>query len=452
MIDIHCHILPGVDDGPKSLEDALMMIDMAYKDGVKCVIATPHLNHPLEFNPESGIKESYDLLRTEIKKRYDDFGIVLGSELYIDRMYHKILSEKPYAFTIAGTNYVLMEFQPNVKHDEIVEVVHEFIIKGYRPIIAHIEMYKCLNGHIDRVRSIRNEGAYIQVTGSSVIGKMGKDTTQFLRKIIKSGLVDFVASDGHGHERRRPLLREAYKAVEALTSGKEAKRIFDENPRLLISGKHIPQPTYTIKTGKSVLRKLNIIAASVAIIALSISAIAGLLGRDEASSDGMQIQLNTEINAINSALIAEIIEEDTVDIEAEAIVGSAETASIQPATTQPAPTQPSQNSIEARYHEALMILRTDYITRLDDIVSNIKIARSNISNDVQREQIIEAYIDEIVAMEQNSDNIVSDLLYDMQNELEKYRYDVSKVQEFRDTYHQTKAQKRDAYLNELNIP
>lgn len=76
----------------------------------------------------------------------------------------------------------LMEFPSTIKHDDMVEVIHEFIIKGYRPIVAHIEMYKCLNGHIDRVRSIRNEGAYIQVTGSSVIGKMGRETSQFLKK------------------------------------------------------------------------------------------------------------------------------------------------------------------------------------------------------------------------------------------------------------------------------
>lgn len=258
--------------------------------------------------------------------------------------------------------------------------------------------------------------------------------------------MDFIASDGLGFDRRRPLLGKVYRAVEELTSVKEARRIFEENPRLLISGKHIPQPTYNMKTGCSVIRKLNIIAASIALIALSASAIAGFFGRDEASVGGLRVQINTEMNETNAAIIANALEGGTQENE----VTTEDNSKAE--LTESSLIEPSQNSIESKYHEVLLILRTDYITRLDEIVNNIKVARNNISNEFQREQIIKAYLDEIIDLEQSSDNFVSDILYKMQNELEKYRYDVTKVQEFRDTYHQTKAQKREAYLNELNLP
>lgn len=449
MIDIHCHILPNVDDGPESYQDALMMVDMAYEDGVKCVIATPHRNHPFEFMPKESIETTYKTLRAEIQKRYTDFGIVLGAELYIDKDYHKILSEKPYPFTIGETNYVLIEFPHSIKHQDIHEVVHEFIIKGYRPIIAHIEMYKCLNGHIERVRSIRNEGAYIQVTGSSVIGKQGKDTAQFLRKIIRGGLVDFVASDGHRYNRRRPLLKSAYKTVASILSTKEAERIFEENPKLLIAGKHIPQPTYALKTGNSMVLKLNLIAASFAVIALSAAGVIALLSRNEAvvgelTSGKQMVEAIKTIEEIESSS-----GEENATIEAD-VASSAQSTSGSPMEVV-TEIVPSKESIESKYHEALLMLKSDYISSLDEIVSNIKVARSNISNETQRKQIIDAYIEEIVSLEQNSDNTVFDLLYKMQNELEKYRYDISKVQVMRDEYHLTKAEKQNEYIRGLGV-
>lgn len=450
MIDIHCHLLPNVDDGPTTHEDAMKMVDMAYADGIRCAVVTPHRNHPFDFKTELPIEAIYKQFRSEVVKKYPDFGVVLGAELFIASNYMQILTEKPYDFTIANTNYVLIEFPRNISIREMHNVIHELIIRGYRPIIAHVEMYPALMKNIDHMRSVRNDGAYLQITGSSLLGKQGSEIAAFLRKMVRVGLVDFVASDGHLPNKRRPLLNDAFKAVRALIGDKEAERIFHQNPKLMISDRHIPQPTFTLKTGGTKIVKLNFIAASFAVLLISSITLFSLLNRDDALS-----KFNPEKTPENIIAALTESEETTSAGEGETTVDSTSEGSTTMTTEVEITTEvesvPTQQEIEATYYEALNILRADYIAKLDAIVANIKVAQQSISDDEQRKSIIDAYIAEISALENQSDNTVYDMLYQMQNELEEHDYDVSTVQAMRDEYHQTKADKQNEYLKELGL-
>lgn len=470
MIDIHSHFLPGVDDGPGTLEETLEMIGMAYEEGVRCAIVTPHLNHPLEFKSNPSIETIYKQTRDIVIDRYKNFGLVLGAELYITSDYIKVLETKPYHFTIGTTNYVLIEFDRNIDKAHVLDVIHEMIVRNYRPILAHVEMYPRMIAHVDTIRELRNAGAYIQITGSSLLGKQGSEITSFLRKLIRFGLVDFIASDAHGIKSRRPLLKDAYQTVIKLTSQRDADRIFSHNPKALIAGKHIPQPSYAPKTGYSKVVRFNIIAASFALLLISSSILLSLLNRDQAES--------TTQGGLADTVIEEVIEEfdlEAVDRPDEVIPSSDATTSTeevsngseatgsetqavtfesQGATSETqaeteTTTELSQSEIESKYYEALTRLKADYIERLEGIVANIKVAQSNISDEKQRKSLIDGYVQDIMNLESQSDNTVYDLLYVMQNELEDHRYDVSKVKEMREEYQRVKDEKQSEYLAEL---
>lgn len=455
MIDVHCHILPQVDDGPISYDEAMKMVALAYEDGVRCIVATPHLNHPYDFVPHETIENTYFKLRRKITDKYKEFGLVLGSELYITKDYLELLKNKPYHFTMGDSNYVLIEFDRNIKHREVMDIVHEFIIKDYRPIIAHIEMYADLVSSIEKVRSIRNEGAYIQITASSLLGKQSSDVMQFLRKMVRLGLVDFIASDGHKYDARRPLLKDAYNAVQNILSSNDAKRIFETNPKSMIVGKHIPQPSYNVKSGSSKLIKLNLIAASIAAVLIASTFLFSLYNRDEALATENQ---NTEILnqvmdefdldkvGVTAPETDELTTSASEEISTEITTESTTTGTL-PINTEPIPN--TKSDIENVYFDALSALQNDYVYKLEDIVENIKVAKANISDETQRKSIIEGYIQEIVTLEELSDNTVYDLLYKMQNNLEAKKYSVETVQKYRDAYHAVKENKQAAYLKAL---
>jgi len=453
MIDVHSHILPGVDDGPKSLEESLEMIRMAYENGIRCIIATPHLNHPLGFASEGNIEAVYKNIRTLATQSYKELGLVLGAELYISENYIDLMETKPFPFTLGSTNYVLIEFQRGITSDEILNVIHEFSIRNYRPILAHIEMYPELVGKIEVVRELRNTGAYIQITSSSLLGKQGASVSSFLRKLVRCGLVDFVATDAHGSTKRRPHLKEAYHVVSKLTNERDAQRIFVNNPKALITGKYIAQPTYAIKTGYSKIVKLNLVAASVAVFLILSSILVSLWNRGDAQSDQVRIANDSVIDEIITefALDQSAEVESTTATSSEILISTEDTNKVSETKNEKVTEEivPTKSEIEKRYVDALTRLKEDYVEQLDAIVANIKITRSNIKDDTQRKALLDAYVDEIIAMESRSDNTVYDLLYVMQNELESYGYDVSLVKEMREGYLQIKEDKENAYLAEL---
>lgn len=453
MIDIHCHILPQVDDGPNSIEEAMRMVALAYEDGVRCIIATPHKNHTMAFEHNGDIASSYRALRAFIKETYPDLGIVLGCELFIRKDYLTLLKESPYDFSMAGTQYVLMEFPTEVTHQEMLDVVHEFKLRGYKPILAHIEVYPNVFGDLEKVRSLREKGAYIQITGNGLTGKQGNTSTVFLKKLIRLGLVDFIASDGHHDTVRRPLLASAYKAVADMMTEKEATRLFVQNPKLLMVGKDIAQPTHAMKTGGTKGLRLNLVAVALTLVLLTASALIAVGNRDEALAK--EIKEAKERSAIIKTYHLDATTEETKGlIEAQVTDAAVETENgtkteNRTETNTTKSVGVSQVSIENGYLEALNILKDTYIAELDGIVANVKVANSAINDEAQRNALIDSYYQEIMALEQNSDNAVNALLYKMQNELEKNKFDKSKVQEMRDGYYQIKLDKQNGYLKEL---
>lgn len=252
MIDIHFHIVPGVDDGPKTLEDSERILEMASRDGIKKIIATSHRNHPQDFKPTIDYESSLKTVQTLVAEKFPEISVFTGAELYIRDGFENILDSLPYNFTLNNTRYVLIEFPVSVDIRTVTDAVYELKIRNFIPILAHIERYPSLIDQPQELEKLKNEGAFIQVTGVALTGKHGKTIKKQLIKLLKNGFIDFIASDTHSTDRRAPNLSGSYELVVEKTSKQEAERIFIENPERLLKGKPIEKK----EIKKSILKRL----------------------------------------------------------------------------------------------------------------------------------------------------------------------------------------------------
>ena len=465
MFDTHCHILPMVDDGSSSLQESLNMIKMAYEDGVRAILATPHKNHPIDFRPQKTAEESFELLRSAVAEIYPDFELYLGAEFYITDDYLDVLEKNEKELVSASSGYILIEFDRSVRYQYMSDVVHELKVRGFRPIIAHAEMYGALTDSPENVYRLKDQGALIQLTAASIEGKRGSRITSFCESLIRNSAADFAVSDAHGEHRRKPLLSSAYRKVTESAGKEAADRLFIINPRLMISGGEIHPTHMSLETdiGKvSIAKGLKNDNASGRKIMLMLASVlaAGFLIIGWASQQSGSEK--TESHAISSETSAETETDSTENITAEEdgadAAGESEASLDQPGETdgsfQAADKGSSQSSaskseIEGRYYSKLKSLEGSYTGELEGIVANMMYAKKNIADEALLSSTLEAYKEEIFALEAQSDNKVYAALYDMQNELENQDLDVSSVQQYRDEYNDTKLQKQQEYLERL---
>lgn len=207
-IDIHCHVLPKLDDGSASLQESIKMLKQAYRQGIQAVVATPHYSH--QFMEESPGTIINLCKRLELKARTEvspDFRIYPGQEIY----YSQETSEKlrrNQLLTMGESTYILIEFMPNVPYSLVYRAVRELTEKGYCPILAHIERYGVLREK-GRVEELIKAGAYMQMNYRRIGGEWYDETTRWCRKMLKSERIHFLATDMHNTKNRYPQTQEA---------------------------------------------------------------------------------------------------------------------------------------------------------------------------------------------------------------------------------------------------
>lgn len=226
LIDIHCHILPKVDDGPDTVEESRKILEEAYRQGVRCIIATPHYRPEMFESSMRKVVYSYRNLR-EIA---DDIGITLclGCEYYRNDMMITHLKNRNRP-TMSGGKYVLVEFSTHDMFQIIRKHVYDLTAHGYKPIIAHVERYFCCQ-EIKNILELRELGAYIQVNAGSVNGEAGLRIKKFCLQLMKEDLVDFIASDTHNTRSRKMNLKKCAQYVTRKMGRQYANRIFVSNP------------------------------------------------------------------------------------------------------------------------------------------------------------------------------------------------------------------------------
>lgn len=232
MIDIHCHILPDLDDGCVG-EESLAMLEECVKNGTKDIFCTPHYRPPF-LSEKSVVRETFDTFSKQAKSIYPDINFYTGQEIKYSSETLKTLLEGK-LLTLNSTKCVLLEFDFHEEED-VSEICYSFVLKGYIPIVAHVERYWYVDT-VDKVEEIKSSGGLIQVNSDSIVGLNGKGCKKFVYKLIKEGLVDFVASDYHFC--RANTFKSAYEKVNKKFGRETAEALFYENPKIMIYGKNI---------------------------------------------------------------------------------------------------------------------------------------------------------------------------------------------------------------------
>lgn len=213
MIDIHTHILPQIDDGASSMEEALALARQAVQNGIHKVIATPH-HYARGYYSESGqIKEAAAKLNEALEQQGIELEVLTGQEV---RVYDDLLNdfEAGLLSTLAGSSYLLIEFPSSNVPAQVDDLFHELRLLDITPIIAHPERNRELANNISLLARLVDGGALAQLTSSSISGAMGRKLQKLALELCKKGLVHFIASDAH-HAVTRPFdLAQGYETVK----------------------------------------------------------------------------------------------------------------------------------------------------------------------------------------------------------------------------------------------
>ena len=232
IIDMHCHIIADVDDGAQTLEESKDMLDMAYAEGIRVIIATPHVRRGIFECSIDEIEKKYLVLKELAKHIGDGIDILLGYEYYAEiEMVEKLKEDSRY--TLAKSAYVLIEFSADTEFSYMRAIVQELVFNGYQPILAHAERYECLYRRF-YVNEIVTMGARIQLNANSIIGENGREVKKFCKRMMKEDLLSFVGTDGHDVDVRQPSIAKCADYIEKKKGHQYAQRILIDNPRKII--------------------------------------------------------------------------------------------------------------------------------------------------------------------------------------------------------------------------
>lgn len=238
FVDIHTHILPGIDDGAESLDIAFDMLNKEYQEGVRDIILTPHFGaYNLEFDLNKA-EEAFQNLRRKAVEKLPGLKLYPGNEILYSPGTVEALKEGK-AKTLAGTDYVLVEFQYQEEYATILKAVKQLTMAGYRPVIAHVERYDCLLKDLDKVEELIYQGAYIQVNGNSFLRGILDKRFRFVKKLLKYDLIHLVATDCHNMKGRSPEIGKIAEKIEQMSSSEQMEQLLCIGPSHLLKNEEI---------------------------------------------------------------------------------------------------------------------------------------------------------------------------------------------------------------------
>lgn len=237
IIDVHAHVLPGVDDGAKDMDEAESLLLSAASQGVREIIVTPHYSRRRGTDRER-LQELAARLQERISRHDPQFRIYLGQETY----YHEELPERlkeGQALTMAGSRYVLMEFDPSVPYMTLSRGVRRLKEAGYVPVLAHMERYQCLREE-NRILETARCGCVMQMNYDSIRGHWFQPEVRWCRKQVLDGRIQLLGTDMHRMDFRPPEITDAVRWLLKNLSREHFEDITCRNARRMIEGGEIP--------------------------------------------------------------------------------------------------------------------------------------------------------------------------------------------------------------------
>lgn len=241
MIDLHCHILPGVDDGSKNMEETISILKKATENGFDTICFTPHYVEPNYLNNKT---QNYEILK-QVKKRIEEemiqVKLLLGNETFIHENMNKLLQSKMIS-TLADSNYVLIELPmyQELTQEVVQKMLDSVREKGFKIVIAHPERYTYIQKKPKKILEYFGEDVIFQGNYASIIGAYGKDAQKAMKKLLKDNVIHYLATDVHHisrcfYEEFDEIKRKISKVID-----KDYFEIITEtNPRLVIENKEV---------------------------------------------------------------------------------------------------------------------------------------------------------------------------------------------------------------------
>lgn len=243
MVDLHCHILPGVDDGAGSLADALEMARMAAVSGVRTVVATPHCDLPWEEakNFAGTGAEPLALLKQAVAEAGIPLALLPGAEVFCTPEFPALLEQKKLQ-TLADSRYLLMEFYFDEAPEFMDHCFAEAFCLGYIPVAAHPERYEAVFRDSELVPRWFRRGCIIQLNKGSILGRLGSRAETVSKFLLERGFAHVVASDAHSATARTPHMTAILRHLEDTYAPGYARILLSRNPERIIHGRNVLQP------------------------------------------------------------------------------------------------------------------------------------------------------------------------------------------------------------------
>ena len=232
MIDIHSHILPGLDDGASTMEEAVDMVRLAAAAGTTDIVASPHANQEFAFDPATVEQKIAELQQAA----GDTPRIHYGCDFHLTPENIEYAQSSPGKYSINHRGYLLVEFSDLLIPRTSSEIFARLIGAGMRPIVTHPERNELLQTRVPELEAWVRQGCLVQVTAQSLLGRFGKPAKAAADDLMARGLVHFLASDAHDAKYRPPVLDEAWRFVEQAFGEDLALRLLEENPRAVLAG------------------------------------------------------------------------------------------------------------------------------------------------------------------------------------------------------------------------
>ncbi len=237
IMDIHTHILPGVDDGAKDMQEALSLVRQALENSTRAIVLTPHYRAPHKMEADL-IYKRFCLFRKAVHKEMPQMQVYLGCEIRYQDGIPQMLKEHK-LLPMYHSRYILLEFTSTAFSSQILSAARECVGHGFIPIIAHIERCDAFRNDPQLLSQMQGLGVLLQMNADSVMGKMGLRIKKFCQKMLETKQVHFIASDAHDATHRPPLLKECYAHVSEKYGAEYAKKLFWENPQAVVKNEDI---------------------------------------------------------------------------------------------------------------------------------------------------------------------------------------------------------------------
>jgi len=243
MIDLHCHILPGIDDGAEDLDASLAMAEKAISQGITHILCTPHHNNGKYRNPKSNVISLVSMLQAELDKRQLPLTVLEGQEVRITGDLIEDIQQDNILFTDVDDTYILIEFPTMEVPIYTEQLFFELLQMGKTPVIVHPERNAYFRKDPNNLIPFLDMGCLAQLTAPSYVGTFGKDIQKTAKQMVEHNLVQMVASDAHGVKKRTFYLKEAYKQI-AKDFGEVKVEKMQQVAKDLLNGDSIDYPSY----------------------------------------------------------------------------------------------------------------------------------------------------------------------------------------------------------------